>query len=162
MTDQLLCEIRWAIDESRQSPGRLQGTLVTYERQAADRPELFKAGAFAWPDGGIVVNGQHNRQAAIVRAIPFLDGLDLKVDAPLLDTVAGRDCATNVKAGLWTGLSTEFNLQEQRYNRGVREITKAWLTAAACVDSPSYAEAIVEVRNRKFWDLDREDLLRWL
>ena len=162
MSEQLLCEIRMTEDPTRQSPGRLTGTLVTYEKRAADRPEMFKAGAFAWADGGIVINGQHDRKAAIVRAIPYMDGMDLKIDTPLLDTQAGRDAATNVRAGLWTGLSSEFHALKQESNRGVREISKAWLSAAALVDSPSYAEATVEVRNRKYWNLDREAIYRWL
>ena len=43
--ENLLCEVRFAEDPSRLSPGRLTGTLVTYEVRAKDRPELFARGA---------------------------------------------------------------------------------------------------------------------
>ena len=49
----LVCEVRYAEDQdTRGSPGRLTGTLMTYEREANDRPEIFTRGALAWPDGG--------------------------------------------------------------------------------------------------------------
>lgn len=160
MSEQLLCEIRFAIDETREGPGRLTGVLVTYERRAADRPEIVKANAFRWPTAGIVINAQHDRKAAVVRAVPFVDGLDLRIDAKLPDTSAGRDAAVNVREGLWTGLSTEFHAEQTTRVGGVREIRQAILTAAALVDLPSYAEATVEVRQR-YWQIDRE-ILRWL
>ena len=59
MLDSLLCEIRYERDESRQSPGRLTGTLLTYEVRAADRPEIFTRGAMVWPEKGITLNLQH-------------------------------------------------------------------------------------------------------
>ena len=39
------CEIRFEEDASKLSPGRLTGTLLTYEQRAGDRPEVFAAGA---------------------------------------------------------------------------------------------------------------------
>ena len=49
--DLLLCEVRYAEDQEHGSPGRLTGTLLTYEREANDRPEIFTRGALVWPDG---------------------------------------------------------------------------------------------------------------
>ena len=60
----LKCEIRLAEDESRLSPGRLTGTLLTYETRASDRPELFARGALHWPENGIIINDQHQRNQA--------------------------------------------------------------------------------------------------
>ena len=39
--DLITCEIRFAEDETRQTPGRLVGTLLTYGERASDRPEVF-------------------------------------------------------------------------------------------------------------------------
>ena len=161
--DSLLCEVRFEVDETRLSPGRLVGTLVTYEVRAKDRPELFTRGALSWPDGGIVVNEQHNRQAPIVRAVPFLDGDALKIDAKLPDTSRGRDAAVNVREGVLTGLSVEFYARQEGRRAGLREIRAASLVAAGLVDSPSYGDSLAEVRERSgpFWQLDSESL-RWL
>ena len=161
--ENLLCEIRYEADESRLSPGRLTGTLVTYETRAKDRPELFKRGALTWPEAGIIINEQHARQAPIVRAVPFLEGDALKIDARLPDTQRGRDAATNVREGVLTGLSVEFYARQESRRAGVREIRQAILAAAGLVDSGSYADSTVEVREKSgpFWQLDRE-MLRWL
>ena len=153
--DQILCEIRFAQDETRQSPGRLTGTLLMYETRAVDRPELFERKSLYWPDGGIVINAQHNRQASIVRAVPYLDGDELRINVPLPNTTAGRDAAENVRTGVWTGLSTEFHAERERRAGGLRRIGRARLVAAALVDSPSYADSLVEVRERshrrRYW-----------
>ena len=67
---ELRCAIELRADESRQSPGRIVGTLMQYETRAGDRPEMFGAGALSWDGGGIVLNEQHNRQAPIMRFKP--------------------------------------------------------------------------------------------
>ena len=98
--DQLLCEIRFEADASRQSPGRLVGTLVTYEERARDRAELFTRGALEWPPEGILINLQHDRQQPLLRALPFLDGDELRIDAQLPDTQRGRDVSTDMRQPL--------------------------------------------------------------
>ena len=123
--NEIVCEIRYAEDETRGSPGRLTGTLLTYEREANDRPEIFTRGALAWPESGIVIDEQHNRQAPIVRAIPRLAGDALTIDVPLPNTARGRDAATNVREGVLTGLSVSFKaIREGRRGR-LREIRQA-------------------------------------
>ena len=57
--EQLECEIRYSKDESRQTPGRVTGTLIVYEKRAGDRPELFERDAIHWPDLG----HRHKRDA---------------------------------------------------------------------------------------------------
>ena len=69
--DTLLLEVRAEDDSSRQSPGRIVGTLLTYGERARDRPEMFLDAALRWPELGFNINEQHNRQAPIVRAIPI-------------------------------------------------------------------------------------------
>ena len=83
---ELRCSIELRADETRQSPGRIVGTLVTYGQRPKDRAEVFALGAMHWPETGIMLNEQHNRQAPIIRFIPELVGTELRIDAPLPDT----------------------------------------------------------------------------
>ena len=156
------CEVRYEVDESRQSPGRLRGVIIRYERQAGDRREIVKNGAFYWREGGIVINDQHRRESAILRATPYLDGLDLKIDEPIPDTQAGRDCATNIRDHVLKGLSVEMSVESEGRRGPLREIRRARLVRAGLVDDPSYKDSKVEVRaHGSYWQLDRE-MLRWL
>ena len=161
MDDLIVCEIRFAEDETRESPGRLTGTLLTYEQAAGDRPEIFTRGALTWPDGGIVVNEQHNRAAPIVRASPFMVGDALTIDVPLPNTARGRDAATNVREGVLTGLSVEFRTQREGRRGHLREIRQAVLVRAGLVDKPSYSDSTVEVRSDAGIILPRLETL-WL
>ena len=144
MNDTLLMEVRAAEDDA--GPGRIVGTLLTYGEQAHDRPEMFRDGALSWPELGILVNEQHNRQANIVRAMPYLEGKAIKIDAPVPDTQRGRDAITNIRAGVYTGLSVEFGAQQVEHRAGLRIIRRGILGAAALVDRASYDGSIVEVR----------------
>ena len=159
--DTLLCEVRFAVDETRQSPGRLVGTLVNYEERANDRPEILARGSLHWPQEGLVINDQHDRKRAIVRTTPFLDGDALKVNARLPDTTAGRDAATNVREGVLTGLSVEMFVEQQARRGGLREIRRAYLPSAGLVDKGAYTGSKVEIRERRYWQLNQE-VLRWL
>ena len=59
------CEIRFADDPSRQSPGRLTGTLVTYGERARNLAGGYRRWrAMYWDDGGIIINEQHQRGRA--------------------------------------------------------------------------------------------------
>ena len=150
------CEIRFEEDETKQSPGRLSGTLLTYGQRAGDRPEVFAAGALTWPEKGIVINRQHDRRSPIVRAVPFVQGNAVKIDVQLPNTRAGQDAATEVREGLLTGLSVEFNSKAERRRGPLREIREALTSRAGLVDSPSYTESKVAVRARTR-DMDLED-----
>ena len=146
-TRELRCAIELRADETRQSPGRVVGTLVTYGKRASDRAEMFAAGSLTWPDGGIVLNEQHNRAAPILRFVPEVDGAEVRIDAPLPDTQRGRDAATMIRNGTMRGLSIEFKAQSEGRGGGVREIRQALLLGAALVDSGSYKGSL-EVRQR--------------
>ena len=144
--DLLTCEIRFEHDGSRESPGALTGVLMRYETRAKDRPEIFKRGALSWPADGILVREMHQRDRPIVRALPFeLDG-EVRINAPLPNTARGRDAAENIRQGVYTGLSVEFNAIQEARRGGLREIVKAVLGGAGLVDSGAYADAVVEVR----------------
>ena len=158
--DAIDLEIRFEADDTRQSPGRLTGVLLTYEALARDRAEVFTRGSLYWPENGIVINQQHDRKAPIVRAIPFLGGDEVRVDVALPNTTAGRDAAENVREGVLTGLSVEFKAEQEGRRGGLREIRRARLGAAGLVDSPSYRGSLVEVR-AKLADSPRKVFL-WL
>ena len=148
MADELRCSIELREDSSRTSPGRLVGTLLKYGERAADRPEVFEAGALSWPDNGVTLRRQHQRGAPIMRALPEVRGGQVVIDQPLPDTQAGRDAAVEIRAGLFSGLSVEMRVTKDRHVGGVRRIDHALLTGAGLVDTPSYRGSRVEVRQR--------------
>ena len=94
MNDEIRCSIEIREDDTRQSPGRLVGTLMAYGKRASDRPELFKSGSLTWPDDGIVIREQHNRLAPIMRVVPEVRENAVRViDAPLYRTrMRGSGC----------------------------------------------------------------------
>ena len=159
----LLCEVRYAEDETRQSPGRLVGTLLTYEVRANDRPELFRRGSIRWPEKGLVINDMHDRKIPLVRVIPYMDEDAVKINTAMPDTQRARDAIANLRAGVYSGLSVEFYAEKESRRNGVREIHRAYVPRAGLVDEPSYADSLVEVRAgvSPYWQLDRE-VLRWL
>ena len=142
----LFAPLEFRQDETRESPGRLTGVLLRYEVRADDRPEMFMRGALYWPPEGVIVNQQHNRQMLITRVVPFLDGDELRIDTALPNTTAGRDAATNVREGILTGLSVEFQSEREGRRNGLRVISRARLGGMGLVDSSSYKGSTVEVR----------------
>ena len=162
--ENLLIECRYVADETREFPGRIVGTLLTYGETSRDRPERFLRDSLLWDDGGIILNEQHNRQASIMRIHPFLDGDLLRVDEPLPNTTRGRDAAENVRNGLYTGLSVEFAKRGvvASYRDGVREIRSAKLVGCGLVDLASYSGSTVEVRESGDGNHALEVLLRCL
>ena len=159
--DTLFLEVRAAEDETRLSPGRIVGTLLTYGERAKDRPEMFVDGALRWPELGFNINEQHNRQSPIVRAIPYLDGKAIKIDAKVPDTQRGRDAITNIREGVYTGLSIEFGAEQEEYRQGLRIIKRGILGGGALVDRASYGGSVVEVRERLAIPANRSAYL-WL
>ena len=95
--------------------GRLVGRLLTYGERAIDRAELFERGALTWPADGVVLNRQHARGAPIMRVMPTLVGDELRIDQALPDTVAGRDAATEIRAGLMRGLPLRQHRGDRRF-----------------------------------------------
>ena len=166
MENFLTCELRYEADPNRDSPGRLTGTLLRYLEPAHDRPEVFERGALYWDDD-LILNIQHDRAQPIMRFTPYLEGDDVKVDAMLPDRTIGRDVASAVKDGTLRGLSVEIDrasVQSQMVN-GVRRISRARLVAAGVVDSGSYKNSTVSVRQRQQQDADqllRRRAAQWL
>lgn len=149
MTDEIRCSVELRADDAMASPGRIVGTLLTYGERAHDRAERFEPGALSWPADGIVLRRQHDRGRPIMRVVPEVRGAAVVIDAPLPDTLAGRDTAVEVRNGTLSGLSVEFRAAGQMFIGGERRIRAARLTGAGLVDSPSYAGSRVEVRRRR-------------
>ena len=125
-------------------------SLMPYGTEARDRREIFEAGSLTWDDPkGIVVNRMHTRSAPIMRVCPVEVEGRLMIDAPIPDTVAGRDCASEVRSGLLASLSVEFRAVKQTFVGGLRRISAAVLTGAAVCDAGAYEAATVEARAQK-------------
>ena len=149
--DEIRCSIELREDENRLSPGRLVGVLMSYGKQAKDRKEVFDFGSLKWDPTGIVVNRQHLRSAPIARILPTVEGNDVKINAPLPDTSAGRDAAAEIRSGLMKGMSIEFKAVRQSIVGGVRRITEAVFSPVLrLLTDPSYAAgSSVEVQGEK-------------
>ena len=160
--DKLVFEIRQLEDLTRESPGRLVGTLLRYNEVAKDRKEVFVRGALTWPDEGILINWQHDRSKPLLRAIPFEEDDAVKIDAPMPNTALGRDAVTNIRAGVFSGLSVEFRSQKEGRRGGLREIRSAFLGAAGLVDAGAYRGSKVEVRQLAMTDILSGGAYRWL
>ena len=154
------CEIRMAEDPDGASPGRLTGVLMPYGAKASDRAEIFELGALEWEPAGVLVRRQHDRSSPIVKVVPYLDGNDLKIDAPLPNSTAGRDTAEELRSGILTSLSVEFHATKDTRRNGLRVIQKAMLGGAGLVDYPSYMGAKAELRAKT--DVQRRIARLWL
>ena len=128
--NEIRCSIEFRADDSRESPGRIVGTLLTYGERSSDRPEVFAPGALTFPDGGVVLRRQHNRTLPIMRFVPQLRGRELLIDARLPNTAAGRDTASEVRSGLFRGLSVEFVSKREENRAGLRTILSGELHGA--------------------------------
>ena len=143
----LFAPIEYRADDSRLSPGRIFGTLLSYETKAKDRSEVFGRGALSWPADGVVLNLSHDRRQPLTRFVPEQRDAAVVLDVELPDTSAGRDAATLVKNGTLKGLSIEFRALKQEHAGGVRRILSAQLLGAGLVDDASYGNQ-VELRRR--------------
>ena len=142
MNQQLHCGIEYRADDHGTSPGRIVGTLLTYGERALDRPEVFLDGSLQWPDGGLILNVQHQRSEPIIRFTPSVQDRAVLIDVDLPDTTRGRDVAVMVRNGTLRGLSVEFRSLSEGRRCGLREIRSARLLGAAVVDSPSHKTSV--------------------
>ena len=146
--DNLLCEVRFVDDSTRQTPGTLSGTLLTYGQRARFKPEIVERGALYWDGDNLPVNRMHQRGEIFARFAPIVDGDTIRIETPLPNTTRARDAATDVRDGVLTGLSVEMLRSSivARYVNGVRHITKAQLVGAGLVDLAEY-DTTVDVRH---------------
>ena len=145
MRTEIRCKVELREDDTRQSPGRLTGTLLTYGERASDRPELFERGAFDLDaikaSGGIVINRQHILAATpITRVTPELRGDELVIDQALPDTQAGTRCrCRDSRRASCAGCLSSSRRSGLAVVSGVRRIASATLVAGGLVDDPSYS-----------------------
>ena len=158
-------------DGGADSPGRLTGTLMRYGSPGRHGGEVFAAGALRWPDNGIRIDLEHasspargSVQPPIMRAVPVVDGDEVRIDALLPNTTAARDLAELMRAEppVYTGLSVEFHAMREHRQGGQRVIAEARLDGAALTDDPSYPSTSVEVRTGAPDRPPLRGIFRWL
>ena len=147
MTDRFTIPVECRADESREGPGRIVGTILEVGRIAADRREVFTAGAPIFPSTGISLLRGH-RGEAILTFDPIIEGSEIRIDARLPDTQLGRQVAAEVRSGERSALSVEFVSLDEARVQGVRELRSALIQGAALVPLGSYTQARAEVRHR--------------
>ena len=158
----LYAAVAYADDPTRESAGNLTGVLVTYGERASDRADVYQLNSLSWEPNGIVLNEMHDRQQAIKRFTPYLDGAELRVDFPLPPTQKGRDAAYMVRDGTYTGLSMEVARDSivATYQKGVRYVSKGRLIAAALVDKAAFSGSVVDVHSSR--EKNQIGVMRWL
>ena len=147
--------MEYRADTSNESPGLLSGVVMVYGTKARDRAETFGQDAFHWnQQDGILIRELHPQRGGpevppIMRAMPYLEGRELRINAPLPNTARGRDVAESMKGPLplYGGLSVEFAPERETRQGGLRLITRAYLGGAALVLRGAYPESTVEVRS---------------
>ncbi len=151
--EHLLIPLEYRADDSNASPGLLSGVLMTYGTRGRRRAEMFEQDSLYWRDDGIVIRELHPQPNGpqvppIMRAMPYLEGRELRINAPLPNTTRGRDVAEAMKGPLplYGGLSVEFAPEREARQGGLRLIKRAYLDGAALVLRGEYADSIVEVR----------------
>ena len=132
--------------EIRQVEGRepeLHGIVLQEGRAASERREIFTPGSVQWPSEGIAILPEH-RGSVESRAQPVRES-----DGRLTIRARATDA---LRAAVQSGkryMSVEFNaLEERQTGGGIREITRALVSAAALVASPEYDMTAAEVRNK--------------
>lgn len=133
--------------ECRASAGGpvLHGVILTEGRAArGGRAELFAPGACVWPSDGVAIRAEHLGHVE-ARAVPTREGNEVHVEVRATDAIRR---AVDVDGKRY--MSVEFTAEaEVRTAAGVREIERAFLTAAALTDRPEYVQTSAEVRDRR-------------
>ena len=129
--------------ELREAGERLEGTILQEGRAGTSRAEVFTPGSMLWSDNGIAIRTEH-RGREVARAIPSRHpNGEIRISAKA--TPAIREAFARGRRFL----SVEFHaLAEQRTAARVREISRAYVEAAAMTDDPEYVQATAELRQR--------------
>ena len=140
-------EIRCRVEvrEVEGKPTRIIGTLMDYGTEARDRRETFLPGSLKW-DGPLILNRQHERRNPILKFLPIESEGRVGIDVAVPSTTAGADAVSELRAGLFEGISIEFKSIKEDVVGGIRKISEAILTGAALVDTPAYPDSVVEAR----------------
>lgn len=131
----------------------LRGVMLQEGRAASGgRAEVFTPGSVEWPSEGVVVRTEHRGKAEVRgHVVRERDGR-LTISARATEAI--REA---VKAGR-KFMSVEFQAVEERTTAGgVRELLRAFVSAAALVSAPEYDSTLAEVRKsesrsrRRLW-----------
>ena len=110
---------------------------------------MFDPDSLYWRESGILIREQHRRDSPILKTVPIVDGKMVRINAAAPDTQRGRDAVTNVREGVYTGLSVEFAAEKETRRNGMRVIQRAFLDGCGLVDFPSYTNSLVEARAKE-------------
>ena len=146
---ELLIEVEYRQDELRQGPGRIVGTVMPYGVVSPSHREAFDPGSLRWPDDGVLLRTMHRRDSPVMRVLPYTEDNEVRIDAVLPDTQAGRDTATNMRPPnrIFSGLSVEFNSLKETRRGGIRVLQDAMMSGLGLVDFPSYKTALAEIED---------------
>ena len=124
---------------------QLHGTMLQEGRAASGgRAEVFAPGSVSWPSEGVGILTDH-----LVDPETWAHPVRQPDGRLTIRTRATAAIRKAVEAGR-RYMSVEFvPLEERRTKGGVREVLRAFVTAAALVDSPEYDTTAAEVRSRK-------------
>lgn len=132
------------IIELRASGRTVQGIILQEGRAASERREVFAPGSVTWSNAGINLRAGHGGKSVAVAYPERRDNGEIAISVPLTKPVQ------DALAAHGSGLSVEFiSLEERRTGGGIREISKAYVDAAAFVDTPEYTQARAEIRRRR-------------
>ena len=94
---------------------------------------VFADGALSWPDGGIVLNLQHDRTKHLARFAPTAQGARLLVDVRLPDTVAARDAVTlHSRQAYSPAYQPRLRRMKRTQAGGLRRVTKGRGLVGSC------------------------------
>ena len=138
--------------ELRAEGRQLIGVVMPYGEVSPDFQELFEPGAFG-PEvsqADIILNSMHQRPQPLARTNGGLVLIDtpqsLNMRAELPNTAAASDVLELVRANVLRGLSVEFDALEERFQGGIRRISRAKLGSVGVVDRPGFIGAAVQAR----------------
>lgn len=149
-------EIRFVEVRAVEGERVIEGTLAPYGSEAVIGKafrERIQRGALSFDD--VTLNVQHDRGRLIARTgagLVLADGPDgLRLRAELPETRNATDAIEGVRAGLYRGLSVEFEVAGQYWTDEagkppLRTITRAAVLGAALVDRPAYSDATIAAR----------------
>ena len=129
--------------ELREAGERFEGVILQEGRAGSSRAEVFTPGSLIWGADGIAIRAEH-RGREVGRAIPSRHpGGIIRIST---------QAAPEMREAFARGrrfLSVEFQaLAETRTAARVREISRAYVEAAALTDDPEYTQARAELRQR--------------
>ena len=138
------CSLPWSSGRTTraQSPGRIVGTLLTYEH-----PRTGPRGNLRRGRARVAGRGRHHPQRAtqpaaqpIMRFVPEVRGEEVVIDAPLPDTSRGRDAAgDDPHRYVWRGSVGRVPERSASTGRpGCAGSRRRGFGGAGLVDSPSY------------------------